>query len=93
MAQPEMSRPQRTPPRPTRPTPPLPLSPQLSAIQSLLEEMARDERTARLVDYLCDLRGEMLWVVAALAELDFDAHEFLCMVGRKGGEDFPWEDM
>lgn len=93
MAQPEMSRPQRTPPRSARPAPSLPLSPQLSAIQSLLEEMAKDERTGRLVDYLCDLRGEMLWVAAALAELDFDAHEFLRMVGGKGDEDLPWEDL
>ena len=42
-----------------------------------LLEMERDHRTTLLVDTLCDLRDEMLAVIEQLAELDFDAFEFL----------------
>ncbi len=45
-------------------------------MQHLLE-MVRDQRTTLLVDRLCDLRDEMLSVIDQLAELDFDAFEFL----------------
>jgi hypothetical protein len=45
-------------------------------IQHLLE-VVRDQRTTLLVDRLCDLRDEMLSVIDQLAELDFDAFEFL----------------
>ena len=45
-------------------------------IQHLLE-VVRDQRTTLLVDKLCDLRGEMLTVIDQLADLDFDAFEFL----------------
>ena len=55
-------------------------------IQHLLE-MVRDQRTTLLVDRLCDLRDEMLSVIEQLAELDFDAFEFLAGLDDDDGAD------
>ena len=69
--------PPRKAPPPVPKTPSLHLSPKLAGLQAMLNELAKTERTTQLVDYLHDLRREMLWVADRLAELDFDAFAFL----------------
>lgn len=71
----------KLPPRKAPPVAPkapvLPLSPKLAGLQAMINELAKSERMDQLVDYLCDLRREMLWVADRLAELNFDAFAFL----------------
>lgn len=63
------------------PRQPLTLPPGISPhIREFFDKMlvvAKDHRTTQLVDYLCDLREEMLWVADELVALDFDAYDFL----------------
>lgn len=63
------------------PKKPLSLPPQMSPhIREFFDKLvgiAQDHRKTLLVDYLCDLREELFWVVDELAELDFDAFAFL----------------
>lgn len=68
--------PRKAPPSPAK-TPTIPLSPKLAGLQAMINELAKSERMDQLVDYLCDLRREMLWVADRLAELNFDAFAFL----------------
>ena len=75
------------------PQTPLPLSPKLAGLQAMLNELAKTERTERLVDYLYDLRREMLWVMDELAELDFDALELLAGIDdEEDDDDYPEEE-
>jgi hypothetical protein len=53
---------------------------ELQTIQELVERlelMERDQRKGLLVDYLCDLRQESLWVMHELSTLGFDPVDFL----------------
>lgn len=78
--------PRKASPPPSK-TPPLPLSPKLAGLQAMLNELAKTERTTQLVDYLYDLRREMLWVADRLAELDFDAFAFLSGLDEADDDD------
>lgn len=79
------------------PRQPLTLPPGISPhIREFFDKMlvvAKDHRTTQLVDYLCDLREEMLWVADELIALDFDAYDFLIGLdahdddGGDGGSD------
>lgn len=65
-------------PLPKQPlTLPLEISPHIRELFDKLVVIAKDHRTTQLVDYLCDLRTELFWVVDELAALDFDAFDFL----------------
>ena len=81
----------KLPPRKAPPVAPeapvLPLSPKLAGLQAMLNELAKTERTTQLVDYLYDLRREMLWVADRLAELDFDAFAFLSELDNEVDDD------
>jgi hypothetical protein len=84
------------------PTPkqPLSLPPEISPhIRELFDKLlviAQDHRTTQLVDYLCDLRTEMLWVADELAALDFDAFDFLDGLAENdeddGEDDDDWDN-
>jgi hypothetical protein len=78
--------PPKLPPR-SMPQTPIPLSPKLAGLQAMLDELAKTERTERLVDYLYDLRREMFWVMDELAELDFDALELLAGIDDEEDDD------
>jgi hypothetical protein len=78
--------PRKAPPSAPK-TPTLPLSPHLAGLQAMLNELAKSERTTQLVDYLYDLRREMLWVADRLAELDFDAFAFLSELDDEDDDD------
>lgn len=86
----------KLPPRKAPPLAPkapvLPLSPKLAGLQAMLDELAKTERTTQLVDYLYDLRREMLWVADRLAELDFDAFEFLSGLDEADDDDSDDDD-
>jgi hypothetical protein len=73
-----------------------PQTPHISAIRDLVtvEELierlriiSRDQRTMLLVDCLCDLRDEMLWVMHELDSLDFDACGFLELLSAEDDDD------
>lgn len=75
---------------------PLTLPPQISPhIREFFEKLliiAKDYRTQQLVDYLCDLRMEMRWVLNELEELDFDAAGFLELLDEDDNEEDDGDD-
>jgi hypothetical protein len=52
-----------------------------------LQLIEREKRIAALVDYLCDLRRESLWVMHELSTLDFDPVEFLNLLDGQDDDD------
>ncbi len=81
------------PPPPPRKTPrispqqPVHLSPRLAAIQAMLNEVAKSERTSQLVEYLHDLRQEFHAVAAELASMGFCAPCYFSGLDEDGGHD------
>jgi hypothetical protein len=59
----------------------------LEELIASLQFIEREQRIAALVDYLCDLRRESLWVMHELSLLDFDPVEFLNLLARQDDDD------
>lgn len=81
----------KNPPR-TVPQKPLPLSPKLAGLQAMLNELAKSERTDRLVDYLHDLRQEFDWAAAELKTLGFCAPCYFSILDDGDDHDCPDEE-
>jgi hypothetical protein len=81
----------KNPPR-TVPQKPLPLSPKLAGLQAMLNELAKSERTDRLVDYLHDLRQEFDWAAAELKTLGFCAPCYFSILDDGDDHDCPEEE-
>jgi hypothetical protein len=68
---------------------------ELKTVPELIERlkiMERDQRIGLLVDYLCDLRQESLWVMHELSTLGFDPVEFLeCLTEQERYDDDDWD--
>lgn len=71
---------------------PLPLSPKLAGLQAMLNELAKSERTTRLVDYLHDLRQEFDWAAAELKTLGFCAPCYFSILDDGDDHDCPEEE-
>lgn len=70
----------------------IPLSPKYAGLQAMLNELAKTERTERLVDYLHNLREEFDWAAAELKTLGFCAPCYFSILDDGDDHDCPEGD-